>query len=132
MCDAGANAFIERYFRDCIYTTRDAIGFSFGMASICCWLVAQLPQFVLNIRNKSVEALSSWFLAQWLLGDTCNLVGCLLTDSQLPTQTYTAMYFILADMWVSVPHTTVQTCCLCSTSCTVHVHVANAGLTDAD
>ena len=103
MCDAGANAFIERYFRDCVYTQRDAIGFGFGVASICCWLVAQLPQFVLNVRNKSVEALSSWFLAQWLLGDTCNLVGCLLTNSQLPTQTYTAMYFILADMWVSFP-----------------------------
>ena len=132
MCDAGANAFIERYFRDCIYTTRDAIGFSFGMASICCWLVAQLPQFVLNIRTKSVEALSSWFLAQWLLGDTCNLVGCLLTDSQLPTQTYTAMYFILADMCVSTPHTTVQIRCLCSMLCNVHARLANAGLTNAD
>ena len=58
----------------------------------------QIPQFVLNIKRQSVEALSSWFLAQWLLGDTCNLVGCLLTGSQLPTQTWTAGYFIFADM----------------------------------
>ncbi len=58
----------------------------------------QIPQFVLNIKRQSVEALSSWFLAQWLLGDTCNLVGCLLTGSQLPTQTWTAGYFICTDM----------------------------------
>ena len=43
------------------------MGFAFGMASICFWLEAQLPQFVLNVRTQSVEALSSWFLAQWLM-----------------------------------------------------------------
>ena len=31
-------------------------------------------------------------------GDTTNLLGCLLADNQLPTQVYTAMYFIVVDM----------------------------------
>lgn len=52
---------------------------------------AQLPQFISNWRNKSAEALSPWFLAQWLLGDTFNLTGALLQGQQLPTTTYTAM-----------------------------------------
>lgn len=37
------------------------------MASIGCWMVAQLPQLVRNYRSKSAEALSPWFLAEWLL-----------------------------------------------------------------
>lgn len=43
------------------------VGFTLGMGSICCWLVAQLPQILLNQRNESVEALSAFFLASWLL-----------------------------------------------------------------
>jgi PQ loop repeat len=145
-CGPGAVQFVAKWFSDCLYTyaprivslapffcsadadlakfgsfpcrRRDVVGFSFGMASIGCWLFAQLPQFVLNIKNESAEALSAWFLAEWLLvrllfvacfaafvsiaaliqsqchfqGDTCNLVGCLLTGDQLPTTTYTAMH----------------------------------------
>jgi hypothetical protein len=51
----------------------------------------QLPQFISNFKNKSAEALSPWFLAQWLLGDTFNLTGALMQGQQLPTTTYTAM-----------------------------------------
>ena len=96
-------------------------------------MVAQFPQIAHNVKNKSAEALSVWFLAEWLLvslpfcfertadlqasavllskvyllsftmhlyalqGDTCNLIGCLLTGDQLITQTYTAMYGLLSD-----------------------------------
>lgn len=104
LCDPGANPWVAKHLYDCIYTTRDYVGFGFGMASIAFWLVAQIPQFILNIKQQSVEALSSWFLAQWLLGDTCNLVGCILTGSQLPTQTWTAVYFISADMVMLVQY----------------------------
>ena len=88
------------------------------MASIVFWMVAQVPQFVKNIKQQRADALSAWFLAEWLLvrsvcsstvrsvleqiiavdasvaalqGDTCNLIGCLMTGNQLPTVTYTAM-----------------------------------------
>jgi len=37
-------------------------------------------------------------LAEWLLGDTCNLIGCLLTGDQLRTMVATAMFFICADV----------------------------------
>ena len=43
------------------------LGFGLGMGSICCWLVAQLPQIILNHQTQSVEALSAFFLASWLL-----------------------------------------------------------------
>ncbi len=46
---------------------RDLAGFILGMASIGCWLVAQLPQMISNYRTKSAEALSPYFLGEWLL-----------------------------------------------------------------
>jgi uncharacterized protein with PQ loop repeat len=85
-------------FGDCVYTSTDFTGFSFGMLSIACWLVAQLPQFVQNFRSGSAEGLSPWFLAEWLLGDTFNLLGCLMTGDQLPSEVYTAAYFMCVDV----------------------------------
>ncbi|GLB34871.1 putative repeated motif containing protein [Lyophyllum shimeji] len=67
-----------------------------GYASIGCWLGAQLPQVVENIRRQSCEGLALPFLANWLLGDVSNLVGCILTH-QLPFQTYLATYFVFVD-----------------------------------
>ena len=46
---------------------RDWLGFSIGMTSIMFWMVAQVPQFVKNIRQQRADALSAWFLAEWLL-----------------------------------------------------------------
>ena len=50
-----------------MYSARDAAGFTFGMASIACWIVAQVPQFVTNLKCQRADALSPWFLAEWLL-----------------------------------------------------------------
>ena len=45
-----------------------------------------LRQLVTNCRTgKADEALSFWFLVQWLLGDITNLIGAILTR-QLATQ----------------------------------------------
>mmetsp|Transcript_11659 Transcript_11659/g.35002 ORF Transcript_11659/g.35002 Transcript_11659/m.35002 type:complete len:373 (-) Transcript_11659:485-1603(-) len=104
MCEPGAIHWIDIYLHDCVNGPRDIAGFTLGIVSICFWVVAQVPQFILNIKRESVEALSSWFLAQWLLGDTLNLVGCILTGSQLPTQTWTAGYFIFADMVMMIQY----------------------------
>ncbi|KAE9409623.1 hypothetical protein BT96DRAFT_962232 [Gymnopus androsaceus JB14] len=68
-----------------------------GYASICCWLGAQFPQVIENIRRKSCEGLALPFLANWLLGDISNLIGCVLTH-QLPFQTWLAVYFVTVDM----------------------------------
>jgi len=96
-CLAGANPTIERYFHDCVYDTRDLIGFYFGLMSISCWMVAQVPQLITNYHRQSAEALSAFFLAQWLLGDTCNLLGALLKGDQPETVILTAQYFICMD-----------------------------------
>ncbi|PVF94159.1 PQ-loop-domain-containing protein [Serendipita vermifera] len=68
-----------------------------GYLSILCWLGAQFPQVIVNIRTKSVEGLALPFLANWLFGDITNLVGCILTQ-QLPFQTYLATYFVFVDL----------------------------------
>ncbi|CAI5516910.1 unnamed protein product [Closterium sp. Naga37s-1] len=97
VCEAGAVEWIRDWFQDCVYSRWDLLSFLLGLASIGCWLVAQLPQFIQNIRVGSADALSPWFLFQWLSGDLLNLLGCLLSGSQLITQTFTAIYFIFAD-----------------------------------
>ncbi|GJP45402.1 hypothetical protein CLOM_g4798 [Closterium sp. NIES-68] len=97
VCEAGAVPWIRDWFQDCVYSRWDLLSFLIGLASIACWLVAQLPQFIQNIRAGSADALSPWFLFQWLSGDLLNLLGCLLSGSQLITQTFTAIYFIAAD-----------------------------------
>uniref|UniRef100_G1TJA1 Lysosomal amino acid transporter 1 homolog n=1 Tax=Oryctolagus cuniculus TaxID=9986 RepID=G1TJA1_RABIT len=43
------------------------------------------------------QALSLWFLLGWIGGDSCNLIGSFLAD-QLPLQTYTAVYYVSADL----------------------------------
>ncbi|KAI6132158.1 PQ loop repeat-domain-containing protein [Pisolithus croceorrhizus] len=67
-----------------------------GYVSIACWLGAQFPQFLENIRQQSCESLALPFLFNWMLGDASNLIGCVLTH-QLPFQTYLALYFCSVD-----------------------------------
>ncbi|XP_072863865.1 lysosomal amino acid transporter 1 homolog isoform X5 [Chlorocebus sabaeus] len=43
------------------------------------------------------QALSLWFLLGWIGGDSCNLIGSFLAD-QLPLQSYTAVYYVMADL----------------------------------
>eukprot|EP00898_Chlorokybus_atmophyticus_P003087 jgi/Chlat1/377/Chrsp10S01492 len=97
-CGAGASVWAREWLSDCVYGWRDGVGLAMGMASILLWLVAQLPQVIENIKVGNCEALSPWFLASWLLGDTFNLLGCLLAGDQLPSETYTAFYFICMDL----------------------------------
>lgn len=71
------------------------------MSNMIIWLVAQIPQLILNYQTGAVESLSVGLLVPWLLGDVCNLLGAYLTD-QLSTQKYTAVYFCLMVRWRSV------------------------------
>ncbi|KAG6551353.1 hypothetical protein Mapa_007139 [Marchantia paleacea] len=96
-CEPNANLFVKEWFSDCVYTSWDLAGFCIGLSSVLFWIVAQLPQFISNIKHQSADALSPWFLFQWLSGDSFNLLGCLLTGDQLATETLTATYFIFAD-----------------------------------
>lgn len=66
-------------------------------ASTGCWLVALAPQLCHNYAAKSVDGLSPYFMILWFLGDSCNLIGCMLTQ-QLPFQTFLAAYFTFNDV----------------------------------
>ncbi|KAH9050680.1 PQ loop repeat-domain-containing protein [Lactarius hengduanensis] len=68
-----------------------------GLLSMFFWLGAQFPQLLENFRRQSVEGLALPFLANWLLGDLTNLIGCILTH-QLPFQTWLATYFCSIDI----------------------------------
>ncbi|XRB01113.1 lysosomal amino acid transporter [Pycnococcus provasolii] len=98
LCLSGSITWLQDFFETCIYSHEELLGFYVGLLSIALWSVAQIPQFLENQANRSSDALSVWFLLQWLLGDSANLLGCLLTGTQQPTETYTAVYFILADL----------------------------------
>ena len=82
---------------DNVCSARDMCGFALGLCSICSWLVSQLPQLIINYKRQSAEALSPFFLAEWLLGDTTNLLGALLKGDQPQTVVFTAEYFICMD-----------------------------------
>ena len=56
-------------------SARDVAGFVAGVLSIGAWLVAQMPQIVSNFRNRSADALSAWFLVEWLLVSAWHLHG---------------------------------------------------------
>lgn len=89
---------IRLTFRECVSTNAQLAGFYLGLLTIASWMCAQIPQLVINARTSSARGLSPWFLTQWLAGDAFNLIGCVATGDQAPTQTYTAVYFVLSDV----------------------------------
>ncbi|XP_046895742.1 lysosomal amino acid transporter 1 homolog [Hypomesus transpacificus] len=83
---------------ECAQDARDMASVMLGLLSILCFMVSSIPQYISSCKTGNMDsALSIWFLLLWLAGDTCNLVGSFLAD-QLPLQTYTAVYYVLADL----------------------------------
>ncbi|KAG4169116.1 hypothetical protein ERO13_A12G066400v2 [Gossypium hirsutum] len=85
------NVWVERYFKDCLCNLKDDLSFGFGLTSLVCWGVAEIPQIITNFKTKSSHGVSLLFLLTWVVGDVFNLVGCLLEPATLPTQFYTAL-----------------------------------------
>ncbi|XP_054825167.1 probable vacuolar amino acid transporter YPQ1 isoform X2 [Prosopis cineraria] len=85
---------VEKYFKDCLCNLKDEFSFSFGLVSLVCWGVAEIPQIITNFHTKSSHGVSLAFLLTWVAGrDIFNLVGCLLEPATLPTQLYTALLY---------------------------------------
>ncbi|XP_059188278.1 lysosomal amino acid transporter 1 homolog [Centropristis striata] len=83
---------------ECVMDARDEASIYLGLLSILCFMVSSLPQYYSSCKTGNMDsALSIWFLLLWLGGDSCNLVGSFLAD-QLPLQTYTAVYYVFADL----------------------------------
>ncbi|KAK6734880.1 hypothetical protein RB195_018208 [Necator americanus] len=88
---------IERIFSDCVDTELKLLGFIIGIISLLLWLVPLLPQLLQNYRTKKCEGLSLTFLFLWLVGDTCNMLGAMLTH-QTPIQQIIGVYYIFQDL----------------------------------
>ncbi|XP_050123859.1 probable vacuolar amino acid transporter YPQ1 isoform X2 [Malus sylvestris] len=84
---------IQKYFKDCLCNLNDDISFVFGMISLVCWGVAEVPQIITNFHTKSSHGVSLAFLCTWVAGDVFNLLGCFLEPATLPTQLYTALLY---------------------------------------
>ncbi|XP_054465248.1 LOW QUALITY PROTEIN: lysosomal amino acid transporter 1 homolog [Anoplopoma fimbria] len=83
---------------ECAQDARDMASIYIGLFSIFCFMMSSVPQYCSSCKTGNMDkALSIWFLVLWLGGDTCNLVGSFLAD-QLPLQTYTAVYYVIADL----------------------------------
>ncbi|XP_044527233.1 lysosomal amino acid transporter 1 homolog [Gracilinanus agilis] len=85
-------------FNECVQDGWDLASVVLGLTSIVCFVVSTFPQFVKACKTCNMDqALSIWFLMGWIGGDSCNLIGSFLAN-QLPLQTYTAIYYVLADL----------------------------------
>ncbi len=51
MCERGAVRWIDVHLHDCVYGTRDIIGFTFGVVSIGCWVVAQVSSCLIHCHR---------------------------------------------------------------------------------
>src|SRR2546421_5987651 len=88
---------LSTYFHICIPTPLAFVSTALGTLSIVSWLFAQLPQIYKNYQLQSTAGLSMYFLIEWCLGDTANLLGCLFTD-QASWQIIVASYYVFVDV----------------------------------
>ncbi|RHZ55322.1 PQ-loop repeat-containing protein [Aspergillus thermomutatus] len=90
-------AAISSQLHICLPTPLALLSSILGTLSIISWLFAQLPQIYKNYQLQSTSGLSLFFLVEWCLGDTGNLVGALLTR-QAAWQVIIAAYYVLVDV----------------------------------
>ncbi|CAI2347283.1 unnamed protein product [Caenorhabditis sp. 36 PRJEB53466] len=88
---------IKDVFTDCVDTDMKLIGFIVGLISLALWLIPLLPQLWQNYKTKKCDGLSLAFLFFWLVGDTCNMLGAILTNQQ-PIQKIIGVYYIIQDL----------------------------------
>ncbi|CAJ0605464.1 unnamed protein product [Cylicocyclus nassatus] len=88
---------IERIFSDCVDTELKLLGFIIGIISLMLWLLPLIPQLLQNYKTKKCDGLSPFFLFFWLVGDTCNMLGAILTH-QTPLQKVIGVYYIIQDL----------------------------------
>lgn len=90
-------ALVSSTLHICIPSTLGLVSSILGCLSIVSWLFAQLPQIYKNYYLQSTAGLSAFFLVEWCLGDTANLVGALFTR-QATWQVTIASYYVFVDV----------------------------------
>uniref|UniRef100_A0AC11CXL8 Solute carrier family 66 member 1 n=1 Tax=Ovis aries TaxID=9940 RepID=A0AC11CXL8_SHEEP len=97
-CPNGSSQWIWDVLGECAQDGWDKASVGLGLLSILCFAASTFPQYIKACKTGNMDqALSVWFLLGWIGGDSCNLIGSFLAD-QLPLQTYTAVYYVLADV----------------------------------
>ncbi|KAI9776996.1 MAG: hypothetical protein M1839_009140 [Geoglossum umbratile] len=89
--------YLSSHLHTCIPTPLALLSTTLGTLSITSWLFAQLPQIFKNYSLKSTSGLSIYFLVEWCLGDSTNLLGALLTR-QAAWQVVVAGYYVSVDI----------------------------------
>uniref|UniRef100_UPI00398F1A99 lysosomal amino acid transporter 1 homolog isoform X2 n=1 Tax=Pristiophorus japonicus TaxID=55135 RepID=UPI00398F1A99 len=93
----GNETWISSVLEECVQNLWEFWSALLGLASICCFLFASLPQMYVAYKNGKVDqALSVGFLLCWVCGDITNFIGCYLTN-QLVIQTVTANFYVTLD-----------------------------------
>jgi uncharacterized protein with PQ loop repeat len=87
---------MDAYFGECIITVQQQCGFWLGILSTVIWMIAQIPQVVLNCRAGSVTGVSPAFLICIVVGDVSNLIGIFVVGG-LTTQIITAAWYTVID-----------------------------------
>ena len=73
-------------FQQCAISAKETAAVVFGLISALIWIGFAIPQIVENfLKGIPDQALSPVMLVCFSIGDTINLIGCLLTH-QLPLQ----------------------------------------------
>lgn len=88
---------VSSFFHVCLPTPLALLSSTLGTLSIISWLFAQLPQIYKNYNLQSTSGLSAFFLVEWCLGDSSNLVGAVLTN-QAGWQITIAGYYVFVDV----------------------------------
>lgn len=88
---------IKQVFSDCVDTNVKLVGFIIGFISLLLWLLPLIPQLIQHFRTKRCEGLSIFFLLFWIVGDTCNMAGAILTNQQA-MQKVIGCYYIFQDL----------------------------------
>ncbi|KAI9716241.1 MAG: hypothetical protein M1812_005466 [Candelaria pacifica] len=89
-------AHVSSNLHTCVPTPLALFSTILGTFSIISWLFAQLPQIYKNYSLESASGLSIYFLIEWCLGDSTNLVGAILTR-QASWQVVVAGYYVCVD-----------------------------------
>lgn len=90
-------ASVSSFSHVCIPTPLALISSILGILSIVSWLFSQLPQIFKNYKLQSASGLSPFFLVEWCLGDSTNLLGAIFAR-QAGWQITVASYYVFVDI----------------------------------
>lgn len=91
---------VEKYFKDCLCNLKDEFSFGFGIISLVCWGVAEIPQIITNFRTKSSHGVSLMFLLTWVAGFVLGSFICSTRKhiNKLQTSTHFNSLSVYRDM----------------------------------